>query len=269
MPGYERDDSKSLSNLEYALAGGASGGVTRFFCQPFDVLKIRFQLQVEPISKNSLSSKYNAVYQALKTILIEEGIFGLWKGHNAGQLLSITYGLVQFQTFEFFTKTSSTVLNLDPTASDVHFLCGSLSGVAATMASFPFDVAKTRFIAQGNDRLYNSMFHAFKTMLKDEGVVSLFRGLTPGILLVAPQTGAMFTVHNMLKKLFRDANLMPNNVPTLGQNLFIGSMAGLISKTLVYPMDLSRKRLQLQGFRGRKGFGEVSYQFSFLLPKIN
>lgn len=31
----------------------------------------------------------------MKTILIEEGIFGLWKGHNAGQLLSITYGFVQ------------------------------------------------------------------------------------------------------------------------------------------------------------------------------
>ncbi|KAE8573452.1 hypothetical protein A483_HHAL012387 [Halyomorpha halys] len=204
MPGYEKD-SKTLTQWEYALAGGASGAMTRFLCQPFDVLKIRFQLQVEPINKSSLSSKYNAVYQALKTILIEEGIFGLWKGHNAGQLLSITYGLVQFQSFEFFTKASSQFVNLDPTSSNVHFLCGSLSGVAATMVSFPFDVAKTRFIAQGNDRLYNSMYHAFKTMIKDEGIAAFFRGLTPGILLVAPQTGAMFMVHNIFKKLLRDA----------------------------------------------------------------
>lgn len=35
-----------------------------------------------------------------------------------------------------------------------------------------------------------------------------------------------------------------------------GSAAGLLAKTAIYPLDLSRKRLQIQGFQhGRKGFG--------------
>ena len=35
-----------------------------------------------------------------------------------------------------------------------------------------------------------------------------------------------------------------------------GSAAGLLAKTAIYPLDLSRKRLQIQGFKhGRKGFG--------------
>lgn len=52
----------------------------------------------------------------------------------------------------------------------------------------------------------------------------------------------------------------PDRKPSILQNLIIGSFAGTIAKTLVYPLDLSRKRMQIQGFQeGRKGFGKNFY----------
>ena len=41
-------------------------------------------------------------------------------------------------------------------------------------------------------------------------------------------------------------------------SLLCGSVAGICAKTFVYPLDVARKRLQIQGFqRGRVGFGKV------------
>ena len=43
------------------------------------------------------------------------------------------------------------------------------------------------------------------------------------------------------------------------KNLLCGSGAGVISKTLTYPLDLLKKRLQVGGFeRARATFGQVS-----------
>ena len=41
-------------------------------------------------------------------------------------------------------------------------------------------------------------------------------------------------------------------------SLLCGSLAGICAKTFVYPFDVARKRLQIQGFQhGRIGFGKV------------
>lgn len=61
-----------------AVAGAVSGAVSRFVIGPLDVLKIRFQVQLEPIRRGPQAglavSKYTGVAQAFRLILEEEGI---------------------------------------------------------------------------------------------------------------------------------------------------------------------------------------------------
>lgn len=45
---------------------------------------------------------------------------------------------------------------------------------------------------------------------------------------------------------------------TLSSSLVAGSLAGLCAKTTIYPFDLAKKRMQVQGFEeARKTFGKV------------
>src|SRR6185437_6492334 len=101
MVGYDHKEGKAATSLHHTIAGATSGALTRLLLQPLDVLKIRFQLQVEPIHRKSLQSYYKSLLQAIVHIPQDEGLSAFWKGHLPAQYLSVVYGPVQFVSFEF------------------------------------------------------------------------------------------------------------------------------------------------------------------------
>lgn len=73
------DEQQSLAPLEAhaaltACAGALAGAVARFVVGPLDVLKIRLQVQLEPIAAGAQTAHYTSMRQALVTIVKEEGI---------------------------------------------------------------------------------------------------------------------------------------------------------------------------------------------------
>uniref|UniRef100_A0A1B6M4R4 Mitochondrial thiamine pyrophosphate carrier n=2 Tax=Graphocephala atropunctata TaxID=36148 RepID=A0A1B6M4R4_9HEMI len=240
------------------IAGGVSGVLTRFLCQPLDVIKIRFQLQVEPISRRSVVSKYQSIPQALNVIVREEGLKAFWKGHVPAQVLSLTYGVFQFGVFEAMVQQARTIPRLADEKAKVEFVSGFTSGCVATILSFPLDIVRTRLVVQGNKKIYHSTINGLKTIVKEEGFRGLWRGLTPTLLQIGPLSGLQFAIFNFLKRALQDVEwLGKNGSLTVTGTMVAGSVSGFTAKVITYPMDLSRKRLQLQGFqRARIGFGK-------------
>ena len=58
---------------------------------------------------------------------------------------------------------------------------GAVGGAAGTAATYPLDLLRTRFAAQGNDRVYASLRRAVWEIRRDEGPRGFFRGLTPAL----------------------------------------------------------------------------------------
>jgi hypothetical protein len=80
MHGPPEGEARSRKVSLDATAGAMAGCLSRFVVGPLDVIKIRFQVQIEPIraasgaAASTAASKYTGVGQAFFTILKEEGI---------------------------------------------------------------------------------------------------------------------------------------------------------------------------------------------------
>jgi len=242
MIGYSQEKPTTLTNSFWS--GVLGGMTTRVAICPLDVIKIRFQLQA---NQTGSQLKYNSIPQAAKLILREEGVTAFWKGHTPAQMLSIIYGGVQFMSFQYFTQV---VHKMYPTEdnilakSSVHLACGSLAGSVGSVCAHPVDVLRTRFAAQKEPKTYTSVFGATKGILTNEGWRAFFKGLTPSLVQVAPQTGVSFASYSLLSNIWLNTISDHNSF----SHFFCGAFSGLISKTVIYPMDLIKKRLQVQGF---------------------
>ncbi|XP_044736713.1 mitochondrial thiamine pyrophosphate carrier-like [Chrysoperla carnea] len=242
----------SLNESEIAVAGAFAGGLTRALCQPFDVLKIRFQLQ-------SAGRKYTSISQALYNITKEEGVAALWKGHVPAQTLSISFGLLQFSTWEYISKICKNYEDIILGKEIVSFGAGATSGVVATVCTFPFDVIRTRLVAQTHtDKTYEGFLHAIRFIYKHEGISTFYKGLTPTLIQAVPYAGSQFMFYRLFseiydkwfEKIVPDQHVFQEQLNiTLSKSVVSGSLAGLCAKIVVYPLDLAKKRMQIQGMR--------------------
>ncbi|KAI8087375.1 mitochondrial carrier domain-containing protein [Thamnidium elegans] len=201
MPSYVTD--ANLSSYELAFCGGMAGVVSRAVIAPLDVVKIRMQLQTHRthFGFNPLSSdvKYSTIRQALKTILKEEGVRGLYKGNMPAEYLYLSYSAVEFWAYK---ELEQAMEGLDKKGKVPHtiktFGCGMIAGCAATAATYPFDLLRTRFAMNKEPQMANiSVTQAMVDIYNKEGPRGFYRGLWPAIIQIMPYMGLLFSSYDV------------------------------------------------------------------------
>lgn len=238
------------SQRQVVVAGAVAGLVSRFVIAPLDVIKIRLQLQIhslsDPLSVRDVNGPvYKGTLGTLKQILREEGVTGLWKGNIPAELMYLTYGSVQFSSYAYMSH----LLESLPSAyalpsSATSFISGATAGATATTITYPLDLLRTRFAAQGTDRVYTSIIASVKHIAQHEGPTGFFRGLGAGVSQIVPYMGLFFAGYESLKPAMANS---PIPLPLGTSDAVAGVVASVLSKTAVYPLDTTRKRLQVQG----------------------
>lgn len=228
------------------VAGAISGLVSRFCIAPLDVVKIRLQLQPhslsDPLSCDGIKGPtYKGVFPTLRAIAKQEGIRALWKGNIPAELMYVTYGGMQFVAYRGFSQMQQ-ALPFKMHDSAVSFISGAAAGAIATTVTYPLDLLRTRFAAQGTEKIYTGLYAACRSISRHEGNLGYFRGLSAAVGTIVPYMGLFFSSYELFHQV-----LGGRQMPLGSGDAVAGVMASVVAKTATFPLDLVRKRLQVQG----------------------
>ncbi|KAJ5528325.1 Mitochondrial thiamine pyrophosphate carrier 1 [Penicillium frequentans] len=229
------------------LAGGIAGLISRFCIAPLDVVKIRLQLQVhslsDPASHEAVQGPiYKGTLSTMRAIIRQEGITGLWKGNIPAEMMYVCYGALQFTAYRSTTQALAELpYRLPPSAES--FVAGAAAGGMATATTYPLDLLRTRFAAQGPEQIYKSLRASIGEIARHEGVAGFFRGSSAAIIQIVPYMGLFFSAYEGFRPIMANMDHMPFGTGDAAA----GICASILAKTGVFPLDLVRKRLQVQG----------------------
>jgi solute carrier family 25 uncoupling protein 8/9 len=187
-------------------AGASSGAIASGIANPTDLVKVRMQTDgmVKDASGEIIPKRYKGVIDCFTSTVKQEGVIGLWKGvgPTVGRATALaaaelaTYDEVKAQFKKHHVITEDGLV--------LHASTALVSGFAATVASSPFDVVKSRVMAQpidasGKGVLYSGMVSCFAKSVRSEGPFALYRGFWPNFGRVVPRVTIVFIVMEQLK----------------------------------------------------------------------
>ncbi|GMI81143.1 EMBRYO DEFECTIVE 104, suppressor of high stearate content 1, SODIUM HYPERSENSITIVE 1 [Hibiscus trionum] len=244
----------SNPSLRRLISGGIAGAVSRTCVAPLET--IRTHLMV--------GSSGNSTTEVFHNILQTEG----WKGLFRGNLVNVIR-VAPSKAIELFAfDTVNKLLSPNPGEESkipipASLVAGACAGVSSTLVTYPLELVKTRLTIEKN--MYDGILDAFLKILQKEGPAELYRGLAPSLIGVIPYSATNYFAYDTLRKVYRKISKEEKigNVETL----LIGSLAGAISSSATFPLEVARKHMQVGALHGRQVYKNVVHALASILEQ--
>ncbi|KFK32573.1 hypothetical protein AALP_AA6G260900 [Arabis alpina] len=228
----------SNPSLRRLLSGAVAGAVSRTVVAPLET--IRTHLMV--------GSGGDSTTEVFRDIMKHEGWKGLFRGNLVNVIRVAPARAVELFVFETVNK------NLSPKLGEqskipipASLLAGACAGVSQTLLTYPLELVKTRLTIQRG--VYKGILDAFVKIIREEGPTELYRGLAPSLIGVVPYAATNYFAYDSLRKAYRKL-VKQESIGNI-ETLLIGSLAGALSSTATFPLEVARKHMQVGAVGGR------------------
>jgi hypothetical protein len=230
------------------------------------------RLKTEYLFNNSKE----ALFVTSKIVFKNEGVIGFWKGNLVNIVRTAPFKAINFSAFDTvrtaITKTFDVKENT--VADEVSlFLSGAFACGTAVTICYPMDVVRTRLVVRGGTQKYKNILSCIRILYKEEGLASFYRGILPAMAQMTPNAAVYYSVYNSLKQyrltqMKREeeekANIRRknnrgrcekgnnaagelNNKKTIEPQymMLFGMAAGIASESFTFPLEVARRRIQM------------------------
>ncbi|KAI9353937.1 mitochondrial carrier domain-containing protein [Pilaira anomala] len=188
------------------LASAATAGIiTSTVTNPIWVVKTRLQLQGK-------QRMYNNSFDCALKILKQEGVKGLYRGMSASYL-GVAEGTVQWVIYEKLKKRwahSPAQMENKKTFGGKTWLgnlgAAAMAKLVAACIAYPHEVIRTRLREPTKNGVvkYTGILQCLKLIIREEGVISLYGGMSAHLLRVVPNAAIMFFCYEAILHNFSD-----------------------------------------------------------------
>lgn len=238
--------SKSNSPVQILLAGGAAGGIESLVTYPTEYIKTQQQL----LKSSAGSPNLSAIKLFLNTVR-NDGVRQLYRGAGAFCLSNASKSAVRFFTFDAVRNLIRKDGHIKSSMSQ-NMLAGCFAGIAEGVSVVtPGETIKTRIISDQNrvgGPQYKSTTAAVRSLIRTNGIASLWTGVVPVTLKQSSNAVVRFTSYNMLLDLGKSLVDAKYRAIT---TMVSGGLAGIITVYCTMPMDNVKTRLQAIGGKER------------------
>ncbi|PAA55657.1 hypothetical protein BOX15_Mlig025438g2 [Macrostomum lignano] len=198
-----RNDNKPPSFVVKATIGLTAGAIGAFVGTPAEVALIR--MTADGRLPADQRRGYSSVFNALARIVREEGLVTLWRGCVPTVARAMVVNAAQLATY---SQAKQTIISSGIISDGLlcHFGASMISGLVTTAASMPVDIVKTRIqnmkMIDGKPE-FNGITDVLAKVIRQEGVLSLWKGFTPYYFRLGPHTVLTFIFLEQMNRLYR------------------------------------------------------------------
>ncbi|GAA5863369.1 hypothetical protein JCM8547_006961 [Rhodosporidiobolus lusitaniae] len=230
-----KKDAPQLALAAGAFAGAVEGAVT----YPFEYLKTQTQF-----ANRQPGVKPPGLWEITRTTYARQGLLGFYSGVGALVAGNSLKAGVRFLSYDSFKN--ALVDEQGKLSGPRSLLAGLGAGMAeAVFAVTPSETIKTKLIddAKSANPRYRGLVHGTLTIVKEEGISGIYRGLGPVAARQGANSAVRFTTYGTLKSLV-SGNSRPGETLPAGVTFAIGAMAGIVTVYATMPLDVIKTRMQ-------------------------